>query len=152
MIRSASLTDIPELMRLCRLMHAESGNRYALDEAKLQNLLERILIDPTFGIAVVAARGAKLVGLMVGLVTPHFYSKARIATDLGLYVDPEHRGGATAVGLVGAFERRAVVLGADEICPGVSVGINDELAVKLYESLGYERKSIGMWKPCARKN
>lgn len=147
MIRSANFDDIPALLTLGAQMHAESPGfgRHPFIPDKLRNIAEHLLLNAP-GILLVAVRGDEIVGLMAGLVSEHFFSNAKMATDLAVYVIPEARGGMAGVALIKAFEKRAKELGADECQPGVSAGISDELAVELYERLGYTRRSIGMWK------
>jgi GNAT superfamily N-acetyltransferase len=150
-IRGASLDDVDELLRLGRQMHAESEMPYAFNAGKLRGLIERMLVQPHLGIVLVAERDGAIIGFMGGMVAPHFFSDAMVATDFALYVEPEHRGGMTGASLIKAFEKRAFQLGAWECCPGVSVDINAEQAVELYERLGYKRKSVGLSK-CATRH
>lgn len=146
MIRAATTDDISAMVYLGQLMHDESP-RYAKSEYKPEKLVA--LADHVLGgngIAFVVEIGGELVGMMVGLVTEHFFSDVRIGTDLALYIEPEHRGGRHAVRLVRAFEARAKELGASEIELGVSTGYHAERTADLYEALGYERNSIGLVK------
>lgn len=153
MIRDATADDIPALLDLGQQMHAESPafSGTAFVPAKLEYLAGSLLQMPG-GILLVAELSGRPVGFMAGLVSEHWITDARQAADLALYVAPEARGGMTAVRLVRAFEQRAQAWGATELVPGVSAGIDNELAVKLYERLGYTRRGIGMWKPCATQH
>jgi GNAT superfamily N-acetyltransferase len=153
MIRDATVNDLPALRALGERMHAESPvfSTAKFDPGKLERLAVS-LIGMAGGIVLVATRDEKPVGFMAGLVAEHWITDAVTASDFALYVEPEARGGPTAVRLVRAFEDRARQWGATDLTPGVSAGINNPLAVKLYERLGYTQRGIGMWKPCATQH
>lgn len=146
MIRQATSDDISAMVYLGELMHGESP-RFSRCEYKPEKLVA--MADHVLGgngVAFVVEVGGEIVGMMVGLVTEHFFSDVRIGTDLALYIAPEHRGGRHVVALVKAFEARAVELGASEIELGVSTGVHADRTAALYEALGYKRNSIGLVK------
>lgn len=138
MIRSAEKTDLEGLVELGRQMHAESN--YApltFSELIYRRFLET-LIDHELGCVLVADRQGQVIGVYIGVVSNAFFSMDRIAQDVLLYVDPEHRGGMTAMRLIKAFEDWAAKQGAVQVRPGISVGGPIEVPARLYIAAGYQ--------------
>lgn len=134
MIRQATIEDIPRLIELGRMMHAES--RYAaLDYApqKVDALLQRLIAD---GFMVVAQSGERVVGGFAGMISEHWFSHDLIAADLALFIEPDARGGMTAPRLVRAFRDWARGRGAKLIHAGITTGVHEEETARLYEALG----------------
>lgn len=134
MIRPATEEDIPRLVELGRMMHAES--RYAgLDYAatKVDALLRRLMTD---GFLIVAQQGERLVGGFAGMISEHWFSHDLVAADLALFIEPDARGGMTAPRLVKAFVTWAKARGASVIDIGVNTGVHTEETGMLLERLG----------------
>ena len=72
---------------------------------------------------------------MLGMLVPSWFGRDWTASDLALYLTPEHRGGTTAARLVKAFVTWAQAAGAKQIRPGVSTG--QPGALNLYAGLGF---------------
>lgn len=145
MIRQATMTDVPALIELGAMMHAESPRyRHLTFRADKLAGLSHSLVDD--GILLLAVDHGRPVGMAVGFVMEQFFTDSRLAADLAIYVIPAHRGGPWFLRLVKAFERRALDLGADEISLGVSTEVDTERTAGLYERLGYRRSAIGMVK------
>lgn len=145
MIRQANRGDLSTLIELGMMMHAESPRyrRHTFRADKLATLGEQ-LIDT--GIVLLEEEDGEAIGMAIGFVMEQFFTDARLAADLAVYVVPAARGGRAFLRLVKAFEARAVELGADEISLGVSTDIDTEGTAGLYQRLGYRRASIGMVK------
>lgn len=128
-------------------MHAESPRfaRFGFDPEKAWALAARVMNEAGF-MLIVADRGGELVGMFAGFVAEHFFSSARYASDIVLYVTPEYRGGTTAVRFIHIFERWAAKSGAAECVPGVSTEVHAERTEQLYERLGYKRSGVIMQK------
>lgn len=138
MIRCADQTDLTELVRLGRLMHAESN--YAplvFSEVVYRHFLQAV-IDHDNGCVLVAERNHGLIGVYIGVVANAFFSTDKVANDVLLYVEPHFRGGMTAMRLIKAFEQWAVEQGAVQIRPGISVGGEIDVAARLYRAAGFE--------------
>lgn len=143
MIRPATFADIPELLTLAALMHAESDYRaLRFDILKAAKLFESLMLGGIDGFLVVCERGDAIVGGMAGYVMPHWISQDRVAGEYGLFVHPEARGSHAAPLLLRAFTRWARSRGAVLIQAGVTTGVHTEDTVRLYEALGYERTGI----------
>lgn len=134
MIRAAVIEDIPRLVELGRMMHAES--RYArLDYAtqKVEALLHRLMAD---GFLVVAQQGERIVGGFAGMISEHWFSHELVAADLALFIEPDARGGMTAPRLVKAFVGWARGKGAAIIQCGITTGVHVEETERLYQAIG----------------
>ena len=141
--------DIPEMVGLARAMAAESPRyrRYSFSTRKMENLLNYLLDNPGEGIAFVAEQGGCVVGMVGGFATEAFFSTDRYVTDLGLYVSPKHRGGATALRLIKSFEAWAQTTGSIDILLGISTEVMTDRTVRMYERLGYRMSSSSLLKP-----
>lgn len=138
MIRHAEKTDLDDLVELGRRMHAESNyTPLVYSEFVYRRNLE-LLLGSERGCVLVAELQGELIGVYVGVVGDAFFSTDRIAQDLLLYVEPEHRGGMTAMRLIKAFENWAWQQGAAQIRPGISVGGDYTTAARLYEAAGFD--------------
>lgn len=139
MIRRATLLDIPRLVHLGSLMHAESRFRVlTFDRDKLAALLQRIIVGE-LGAVFVSEKEGEVIGGFAGLLTEHWASPSLVAYDLGLFIEPAHRGGTSAARLVRAFVRWARENGAQLITLGISTGVHAEETAKLYEAIGGRR-------------
>ena len=139
MIRPATLIDVPRMVALAAAMHAES--RYAdlpWDGDKLRRLIEQ-LIDIPDGLALVAVQGGEVVGGFIGMVYEQFFSPAKVASDFGLYVSPDRRGGLHAARLLKAYVAWARSRGVPDrwIQAGVTTGVNVETSSKLFAACGF---------------
>lgn len=95
----------------------------------------------------VATDGRQIVGFMWAAIQAHVWTADRVASDLVLYVSPEHRNATVACGLVGAFEEWAKACGAKAIHVGANSGIfQDKAASALYTHLGYEPGGANFYK------
>lgn len=142
-IRRAAPDDKRELMTLARLMHEESPrfSRMSFAEGKASSVIDFLIADPS-GCAFVADDGDRIVGMMGGIVVEHFFSRALTASDLVLYVLPQHRGSSVAVRLVRQFEQWAIAAGACEVVLSVGTELQAERTATLFERLGYARSGI----------
>lgn len=137
-MRSATLSDLDELVALGRVMHAEGPalRGFSFDEAKVR----RALIAAIAGGAVFVHENAdgSLDGGLVAMVLERWYSTDQVAIDLGLFVAPDKRGGFIAYRLLRAFVAWCTAR-ALPIEMGVSTGVAPEVADRLYTAIGFER-------------
>lgn len=135
--RFASPDDVPRIMEILAMMHAES--RYSvwpIDPPKLEQLV-RYLIDHEDGCCLVAQYEGVIVGFFMGFVSEFFFSRERLATEFLLYVIPQKRGSWAAIRLAHRFIEWAKATDAVEIQAGVSAGIANPDAERFYSSLGF---------------
>lgn len=137
MIRDATLADVPALVELGRLMHAESPvfSRLRYWPEKVSSQLSS-LIEAEYGFVRVADRGGRIVAGMVGFVLPEWCSYDLVARELALYAGPDARGGVLGAALVRQFRAWATEQGAVFGTCGISTGVMVEQTARLYESQG----------------
>lgn len=136
-LRLATVNDLPDIVRLGRIMHEESS--FAPMDYDVDRVKETVggLIEKNQFVVVAEDINGVVVGGMAGFVSQSWFGHDDIANDLALFVHPEHRGGMLAARLVKAFVQWARLAGAKQIRPGVISGC--EVAEKLYERVGFRR-------------
>lgn len=144
MIRPATLLDVPRLVELGAIMHAQSLYRpLAFNPAKLAQVIGH-LIDYPDGLALVAIREGKVVGGFLGVAEAHFFCDAKFSFDLATFIDPDCRGGFVAASLIKAYVAWAKRKGIACINAGVAAGITQELSIRLFERLGFAQTGASL--------
>ena len=139
MIRSATINDLPALLALGERMHGESRYRVlAFSREKLRTTLQMLLTAPG-GFLWVAERRGSIVGGLAAMCAQHWASDDLVATDLALFVAPEHRGGMAVRPLVEEYRGWARKLGAKLVDLGVSTGLDAERTAGLFDRVGFPR-------------
>lgn len=144
-IRPATEADVSAILVLTARMHAESP-RYSTHGFSVDKAEQLIRFLVANQVVLVADRDAELTGFFAGVITEHYLSPDRYATDIGVYVSPEHRGGTTFARLLHAFEKWAKEHGVTELVLGVSTEIHADKTVRMYERMGYKISSFGLIK------
>jgi len=135
MIRKAAAPDIPVILALGRMMHAESRySKFNYDEAKYRQLVTHIVAN---GIALLAEQNGEIIGVFLGIVRPHFFGNDLQASDFIQYIAPEHRGGMAGIRLIKEYIKEARRMGAKDICIANSSGIATERTGDIYRRLGF---------------
>ena len=106
-VRIATQRDIPALIEIGRRIHTESRfKRMGYDAGKLAHSAEQIVgSGQTTHCCFVSEFDGQLSGLFVGCIEEYFFSRARVAHSILMYVAPERRGGPTALRCRGALLR-----------------------------------------------
>jgi len=138
-IRPATLLDVPRIVELGALMHAESRFTMLRFDAEKMARATALLVNAPDGLVLVAEREGRVVGGFVGCAEEHFFSRDKFAFDLATYIDPAHRGGYLAAALLRRFVRWARSRGIACINAGIASGINHDVSERLYERLGFVR-------------
>lgn len=143
-IRTATYDDLDVLMELTESMHAESPrySRMAFSHQKMINLYV-MLIDSAWGLVLIAERDGVIIGGVAAMVTEHWLSNDMIASEFGLFILPEHRGGMTAARLARGYIEWAKEQGAKMIQFGISTGVHTDETAALYRAIGLKQFSIG---------
>lgn len=146
MIRRATSADIPRLVDLGRVMHAEAPNFCGMrfDAARLAATVGSVIGNEAHGFARVAERNDLVIGGLVAVATPHFFSPDLVACDLALFVAPEHRGGIAVARLVAAYRDWGRALGVAKVQIGLMTGIETERVEALLNRLGARRAGLVM--------
>lgn len=145
MIRNATVDDVPALVDLGRLMHAESPrfSRMTFSATRLAQTLRGLIAADQF-VMVAADGGGPLVGGMVAMVMPHWASDDLMATDLALFVAPGARGALLPARLLSRYISWARERGAVLIQAGLTTGVETETTARLYERMGLVRCGVIM--------
>lgn len=138
MTRFGTFDDIPAIVALGRAMHAESRFRtISFDESKLARVLALLMADG--GCVLVAERDGVLIGAFLGAVSEFYFSREQEASDLALFVHPQHRGGMAGPALLRAFIAWAKARGVRHLGVAISTGVMIEETGALFERLGFQR-------------
>jgi len=122
-------------------MHAESPRFSRLEFVgdKLRATLTQLLEAPG-GFLWVAEHEGRLIGGMAAVALPHWCSNDLVASDLALFVAPQHRGGLAVLRLVNRYRKWAQMeMAAAIVQLGVSTGVQTETTTLLFERLGFKR-------------
>lgn len=139
MIRRATLLDVPRIVELGALMHAESRYTMLRYDAEKMARATALIVNAPDGLALVAVKEGRIVGAFMGVAEEHFFSRDKFAFDLATYIEPAHRGGFLAVALLRGFVRWARARGIACINAGIASGINHDVSERLYERVGFVR-------------
>ena len=145
MLRLATLDDIPRMVELGRAMHAESPvfAGMSFDADRLAGTA-RLAIESPHGFAAVAEREGVVIGGLMAMATPHYFSRDLVACDLALFIDSQYRGGMAAPRLIGAYAEWARGVGAAKILLASMAGINSDVLEALCLRLGGRRAGVVM--------
>ena len=146
-IRPATADDIPALIALGAVMHAESPrfSRFAFERDRLDGNI-RMVLAYEYGFAVVAECAGEMVGGLLAVAMPHFACDLLQACDLAYFVRPDRRGGIAAVRLADAYREWAASLGA-EASIGLNTGVQPERTAKLLAALGAQQTgTVWTWR------
>lgn len=150
-VRPFERSDIEVMVSLCKGMLDEGAlHKLEYDERKVEawfrtvhstpkKYMHRVIttIAPVSGEYLVD----RVVGVFVFCIDTPFFAKNAGAYDCVVYIDPKHRG-ATAfrsIAIINEYKQWARKSGAKEIFLGISSGINEAVADRLYTSLNFVR-------------
>ena len=144
-IRSATNSDIPALTCMAEVMHAESPrlSRIPFSAAKVSRLFSSLIALPD-GLVLVVEVGGVIVGGVAAVVSEHWFSDEKVATEFGIFLMQEHRGGLAAARLVRSYIdwARTHGVGPGWVKIGISTGVHQEKTAELYEALGAKLSSL----------
>lgn len=133
-LRPATEADIPRLIELGAVMHAES--RYSCmsyNPKKVGAMLHAVMAR---GFMMVAERDGEIIGGFAGVCEPHWFSDDKLATDMGLFIVPGRRGGMAAALLIEAFLSWAEAQGARLTDILINTGVRVDDTAALFDRLG----------------
>lgn len=134
-LRKATTDDIPEIVRMARLMVGESSFAVmGVDSDRMATFLSPLI---THGFVVVAEKDGGLVGAMLGDVVTPWYGQKRMGIEYAVYLQPEHRHGLIAARMIRGWVDWCKANRAVQCRAGVTTG-NDKLE-RLYLAYGFER-------------
>ena len=132
-------------MLLGHLMWKEAEHFHSLrfDAGRLTKTLAAAIESP-HGFAWVSERDGLVVGGLIAMLTPHWFSPDLTACDLALFMLPEHRGTMAPTRLLNAYAAWAHDRGAKQILLGLMTGVHVEQTQALCERLGWRRAGVVM--------
>ena len=140
MIRKAELKDLAALVQIGQLFHAESEHYRRLSYSGIKVLLTlKSLLSNDNAMLVVIEKDGQIVGGMAAMVFEEWYSNEKLATDICIFILPEHRGTSAAFELIEHYKSWAKERKAKYSLLSISTGINVERTQGLYEKLGAKR-------------
>lgn len=138
MIRPATLSDIPRLVDLGELMHAEAPNYRDIPFSREKVALQMTLLVTRDGVVFVSEKNGEVVGGIAGGVTEYWFSLERFGFEYAFFLTQEARHGITAIRLKRAFKIWCRLQGVKRFTMGTSTGIATEGVKEFYESDGME--------------
>lgn len=127
---------LPDAIRLAKGFLAEGMfSECSFNQEKFAAVIEH----PSVFYAFYKNSDGERYGFFIGTISDQFFGDDLIAMDMGVYIDPEYRGGIGAVRLVQAFESWAKENGAKEVYLSQSSGTDIERTASFYERLGYSK-------------
>ena len=132
--------DALELLKIAEQMHKEAVNynHKKFDKERLWALFDASVRTPARTCMVYAKDGDEIVGGILGHINNQYFSGDLVASDLGMFIKPEHRGGTTFIRLFKAFEQWAIDNKATSIIVGHTTGVNTEKSKGMFARLGYD--------------
>lgn len=137
MVRDATLADIPAMVALGAIMHAESRYSFMPYDGEKVAITLKTLIGT--GFVRVHERDGEIDGGMVGYMSESWFSRAKVAAELALFMTPGKRGGMAAWDLLSEFSAWAENQGAQEITLAITTGVKVEETGRMYQRLGFEQ-------------
>ena len=136
MIRDLTRDDLPTLMQLAEVMHAESVYaEYPLNTDRTEYVLATLLDADT-----VFCKGAEvdgnLVGVFFGEINIDIWADVSVAKDIVFYVLPEHRAGGQGVRLIKSFYQWTSGR-CDEVVLSVYAGVTNAATGDILARMGY---------------
>ena len=138
-IRVGDTDDIPSMIALGKKLHEESPRFMGMDYSE-KKLFELGKVVAGQGGLFIAEYDGEIVGMVVGLISEHFFGHDLMASDLTFYIHKDHRGGTLGVRLMKQFEAWAKCMGARVISLGISTEIDAKRTGDLYRRIGYRTR------------
>ena len=131
-VRPASSVDLDTLVTMAQHFVEQTEYRATVpsDAAHLRGVAERLL---EAGVVFVAESEEGVVGMLAGLVFPHYLTGIVTASETAWWVEPTARGTTTGRDLLRAFEAWAREHGATRL----ELGSRDARLDRFYTRLGY---------------
>lgn len=138
--------DMTAVVNLAYEMYLESNYTIMkFNRVKVCSLFRSTIKDKSF-ICLIAKKGSNVVGILLGKLFPYFFTNDLMATDIIVYVSKKHRGGLLGMRFIKLFEQWAEGNKVKCLSLGVTAGVANDKAIRLYKGMGF--KHIG---DCFRK-
>lgn len=137
MIRQATESDLPEIMRMGReFLSCTTFSHVPFDEETVEALIRGLIGGA--GAVFVASRERGLCGMIAMISFPHaFNANVKAAQEFFWWIDKDKRGNGAAVKLLSAAEGWAKEQGCETVHMLALDALNGDDVAKLYERRGY---------------
>jgi len=131
--------DLFPILAIGKGMHAESVFAgIPFDEKEAAHTIASFLgLNETRACFVAESESGFIQGGVLCMIVPYYFSAARYVTELALYLQPAARRGSTAMRLIRSMLAWGDERGAVQARVGVTAGINNHVANRLYDRLGF---------------
>lgn len=135
MIRQATMADKPRIMEMAKTFHEIAGHPFPYNALHCSNVISAC-IQEIDAVCIVAEKDGEIIGCILGHAGSHTFNPVRIASEIMLWVEPDHRGVSRyAFNMLDAFEDWSKSRGC-ELSHMVGLGENPAVG-KVYERRGY---------------
>ena len=141
-LRPVVREDIAHIVELGRSVHQESRFADISYDAKrftanLIGMLDRQQQDGTHCLLLVKSREDQTIGILLGVIERYFFTDMCSASTILIWVDPNYRGSAAAVRLIGSFREWGQKRGVHEVCIGVASGVTIGRTDRFLRHMGF---------------
>ncbi|MEQ8710275.1 MAG: GNAT family N-acetyltransferase [Rhodospirillales bacterium] len=137
MIRQIEERDIPALVELGALMHAESSFADVPFDGREAFALASRCIEKENWFCAVAERNGAPVGMFVGNDAPFYFSQARGGFDKLWYVTPTWRGSSAGIRLLNSFLDWCRLRDLRFVRIGINTGVGTDQTGHMLQRLGF---------------
>lgn len=136
-LRHATLDDVPVIVEMARTLYASSVySEISIDTAKVRQMLEKFIVEGQQNFLVVLSHDeGKPVGVLAAYAFQPLFSNDKIATEVLLWLEPEHRNTKRGKELLDAYEYWAKLIGVKVVQYGLLSSADPRLA-SFYERRG----------------
>jgi GNAT superfamily N-acetyltransferase len=135
-IRRATRPDVPALIALGRRFNDASGLNLAFSEPRAIQAITAAIDLPDRLALTLATPAGPLAGFLFAHVGLPPFSTTRVVAEDAFWIEPDHRGGRTALRMISEFEAWARAQGAASASLSA---LQSSRVAALYERLGYVR-------------
>lgn len=139
-LRLGTLDDIPVLLKFAKNFHSVSpyrGMRFSRDKG--EEFLKGVMLGPqSEGIVLVALKDSQPIGMLVGVAREPVFTHARVAMELGWWIESQHRKSRASLLIYKAYEDWAFRVGCSHVQGAYLPGVSPELD-EFYKKRGYRQ-------------
>lgn len=145
-VRPLEAADIPDVVELARLMHAEAPHYrdYPFEPDRLNDWFNLFLGNPDWLLILAVDEDHGPVGMLAVAALPMIFCYERTVDDVAFFVHPDWRGSSAAVRMIRYLDAWAKGQGAKAIRIGITTGTNNEAGARFLERFGFARTGLLM--------
>ena len=131
--------DLEQLLTIGEEVVKESPHyrHKKFDRSKLSKVLLATRVHPNKIFITYSKKEGRIEGVILGRISEQYFSDELVASDMVMFVKPEHRGSPLFVRLFKNFEKWSKDNKATSIVIGHTTGINMDKVQGMYTRLGY---------------